>query len=112
MRHIDQYYRVKFTDDRALRAWAAEVMQLALRPLGLWGAGAGSRATVFVPLMPATGTSVFAYISEDARALADGVAPGIELESTIGLNDLPAGLTLLLGDGADAEAYEQRARAH
>ena len=112
MRHIDQYYRVRFTDDRALRDWAAELMQLALRPLGLWRAGAGNRVTVFVPLRPAAGASVLAYVSEDARPLADGVTPGIEVDTTVGLTDLPEGLTLLLGDGADAEAYEHRARAH
>ena len=109
MRHVDRYYRVKFKDDGSLRDWAAEVVRLALRPLGLKTAGVGDRATIFVPLKRSTGTPVVAYVSEDARVLADGVAPGIELETgVVGLADLPKGLTLLYGDGADAEAYEQR----
>src|SRR3712207_6823104 len=107
MPRIDQYYRVRFEDDRALRDWSARVMQLAVRPLGLRSAGVGDHAVVFIPLMPARGASAFGYVSDDARVLAEHFAPDAQLDGTVvQLGELPQGLTLLYGDGADADAYE------
>ena len=112
MTRIGPYHRVRFADQLALRDWATAVMRLAARPLGLRSAGAGSRAVVFVPLMPRAGTSVFGYVSDDALALTNGCAPDVQLDGTVlEPHELPAGLTLLYGDGAAAEAYEHRPRA-
>lgn len=112
MSRIDRYHRVRFEDDRALRDWAATVMRLAVRPLGLRSAGAGDRAVVFVPLMPSPGASAFGYVSDDARVLADQFASGVQLDGTVvQLGELPEGLTLLYGDGDDADAYEHRVSA-
>ena len=112
MTRVNQYYQVRFADVRALRDWATAVMQLAARPLGLRSAGAGGRAVVFVPLMPRAGTSVYGYLSDDACPLADGLAPDVQLDGTVlRADELPAGLTMLYGDGAEAEAYEHRKRA-
>jgi len=109
MPRIDRYYRVRFQDDRALRDWAATVVRLAVRPLGLRSAGAGDRAVVFIPLLPPPGASAFGYVSDDARVLADDFAPGVQLDGTVlQLGELPEGLTLLYGDGSDADAYEHR----
>lgn len=112
MPRIDRYYRVSFVDDHALRDWAAALLRVALRPLGLRSAGAGDHAVVFVPLIPPRGHLAFGYVSDDARVLADELAPGAELDGTVvQLGDLPDGLTLLYGDGADADAYEHRGAA-
>jgi hypothetical protein len=109
MPRINRYYRVRFEDDRALRDWATGVMRLAMRPLGLSSAGAGDRAVVFVPLRTRPGALAFGYVSDDARVLADAVAPGGQLDGTVvPLDELPEGLTLLYGDGGDADAYERR----
>lgn len=46
---------------------------------------------------------------DDARVLADAFAPGVQLDGTVvPLDELPEGLTLLYGDGGDADAYERR----
>ncbi len=109
MRRIDRYYRVRFEDDRVLRDWATTVMELAVRPFGLRSVGAGDRAVVFIPLMPAPGASAFGYVSDDARVLADHFAPAVQLDGiVVHLGELPEGLTLLYGDGGDADAYEHR----
>ena len=109
MRRIDRYHRVKFEDDGALRDWAAALMRLAVRPLGLRSTGAGDRAVVFIPLLARPGASAFGYVSDDARVLADEFAPGVQLDGTVvQLGELPEGLTLLYGYGGDADAYERR----
>ena len=106
---VREYHRVRFADGRALDDWAKDVVKLAVRPFGLRSAGAGPHPVVFVPLRPPPDGLVFGYVSDDACALADGMAPRVELDgTTVPLRELPAGLTLLYGDGSDADAYEGR----
>jgi hypothetical protein len=105
-----QYHRVRFADGRALDDWAADVIHLAVRPLGLRSAGAGPRPVVFIPLQPPPDGVIYGYVSDDACRLADGLAPRVELDGTlVSLRELPEGLTLLYGEGGDADAYEGRA---
>jgi len=109
MAHVRHYHRVRFADGRALDDWAGEVIRLAVRPLGLRSAGAGAHPVVFIPLRPPRNGLVFGYVSDDACALADGLAPRVELDGTlVPLRELPDGLTLLYGDGGDVDAYEGR----
>ena len=106
---VRHFHRVRFADGRTLDDWSATVIDLAVKPLGLRSAGAGPRPVVFVPLRRPPDGLVFGYVSDDARSLADGLTPRVELDGTlVPLGELPEGLTLLYGDGGDADAYEGR----
>ena len=109
MASVNRYHRVRFADRSALDDWASDVIELAVRPLGLRSSGAGPHPVVFIPLRTPPDGLVFGYVSDDACPLADGLSPRVELDGTlVPLPELPEGLTLLYGDGNDAAAYESR----
>jgi hypothetical protein len=109
---VDRYYRVKFPDPDALRAWRGRVLEYAATADGLAGGTPESRPVLFVPLLPEGRRSVYAYVSEAARPLVRELAEAAQIEAApVTLRELPDGLTLLYGDGVDAEAYTNRRRS-
>ena len=108
MRPVDRFYRVRFADERVLREWSMRVLEVAAAREDL-AVGAGARWVIFVPLRAPRTETVYGYVSEPARGLASGLARGVDLDgSMLSMRELPEGLTLLMGDGSDAAAYERR----
>ncbi len=67
------------------------------------------RPVIFVPLRPASGEPIFAYVSVGARGLAAHISGGAWVDPTpLSADDLPRGLTVLFGEGVDAAEYERR----
>jgi hypothetical protein len=110
VRSVDRFYRVRFADEKVLREWTMRVLEVAAARQDV-ATRAEPRLVVFVPFMASRRGSPYAYVSESARGLAHGLARGVDLdESTQSLPELPDGLSLLIGDSSDAEAYEHRLR--
>jgi len=106
---VDRYYRVRFPDADALRVWRGRLLEYAATVGGLAAGALDSRPVVFVPLMPEGHTSVYAYVSEAGRALVREFSRAAVIEAApVALRELPDGLTLLYGDGVDADAYAAR----
>ncbi len=108
---VDRFYRVRFPSPEELLAWRVRLLEYAAKVGGLAAVGAGdARPVVFVPLLPQGHSSMYAYVSDGGRRLVREFSRLAEVEAAIPLGELPGGLTLLYGEGADASAYEQRAR--
>lgn len=106
---VDRFYRVTFTDERAFRLWTERIVEFTALVRDLIVDRAELRPVIFVPLRPVEGAPLHAYVSGGARPLAVRISPGATLEPTpINAADLPRGLTMLFGDGADAAEYDQR----
>ncbi|MFN2563531.1 MAG: hypothetical protein ABR499_00800 [Gemmatimonadaceae bacterium] len=109
MESVDRFYRVRFADDTALRAWAVRVLEFTMALQSAAPSALDPRPVVFVPLMPHGPGPVFAYVSEATLRLPLGLGRDAQIDGTVlSLRELPEGLMLLYGDEADAAAYERR----
>jgi len=107
---VERLYRVTFPNPDELRAWRIRVLEYAATVGGLPGGAAESRLVVFVPLLPRGHKSVHAYVSDGARGLVRNFSREAYIDAAVSLRELPDGLTLIYGEGADASAYEHRLR--
>jgi hypothetical protein len=126
---VDRFYRVRFTDERALHEWALEVLEVvaaredrgiteetSIRPerdapivQAGSGSAAGARSVVFIRLKASRAGTVYGYVSEAALGLVRGLAQDAEVDGTpMPMRDLPDWLGLLIGSASDATAYERR----
>lgn len=103
------FYRVTFTDERSFRLWTERVVEFTATLRDILPDLHEIRPVIFVPLHPATGAALHAYVSAGARGLAAHMSGGARVDLTpLTLSELPAGLTMLFGEGADADEYENR----
>ncbi len=107
---VTRFYRVTFVDERSFRLWTERVVEfsavvrdlVADRRLEL-------RPVIFVPLRPAPGAALQAYVSAGARTLTAHLSGAATVDADpIRAEALPSGLTMLFGDGVDADEYEKR----
>lgn len=106
---VDRFYRVAFTDERAFRQWTERVVEFTALVRDIIVDRSDFRPVIFVPLRPEPDAPLYAYVSAGARGLAMRISGGATLEpKPIDAADLPRGLTMLFGDGADAADYESR----
>jgi hypothetical protein len=105
----ERFHRVAFTDERAFRQWTERVVEFTALVRDIMIDRTELRPVIFVPLRPAPGTPLYAYVSAGARGLAMRISGGATVERTpIDAAELPPGLTMLFGDPVDAAAYDER----
>jgi hypothetical protein len=108
-RPVDRFYRVTFADERGFRLWTERVVEFTSALRDIIPAVLDMRPVIFVPLRPAPGGPLFAYVSAGARGLAAHISGGTRIDLTpIPVAELPPGLTMLFGEGIDAAEYERR----
>jgi hypothetical protein len=106
---VDRFYRVRFADDHAFRAWSERVRDFVTALQNIAPDLMEPRVVVFVPLMPTLGAPVSAYVSEGARGFSSILFGSAHVEwSPVPMAELPDGLSLLFGEGVDADAYARR----
>jgi hypothetical protein len=110
-RPVDRFYRVTFADERGFRLWTERVVEFTAALRDLIPAVLDVRPVIFVPLRPAPGEPLLAYVSAGARGLAAHISGGATVDAApVSVDDLPGGLTMLFGEGVDAAEYERRQR--
>lgn len=108
-RPVGPFYRVRFGSRKRLRDWVTRVRVFSQTLHGLEEAEVEPRPVVFAPLIPKDDGDACAYVSDGARWLVISLGIVAELDgATLRTRDLPDGLSLVYGDGVDAEAYERR----
>jgi hypothetical protein len=108
-RPVDRFYRVTFADERGFRMWAERVVEFTAALQDLVLERFERRPVIFVQLRVAQGMQPVAYVSAGARGLAAHISGGATVApQPVMASELPDGLTMLFGDGADADAYERR----
>src|SRR5918997_7197649 len=108
-RPVDRFYRVTFADERGFRLWAERVVEFTAALQDLVLDRFDLRPVIFVQLRVAPGVPPVAYVSAGARGLATHISGGVTVGSTpVTASELPDGLTMLFGDGVDADAYDRR----
>jgi hypothetical protein len=105
-RAMDRFYHVTFADERGFRLWTERVVEFTSALREIIPAVVEMRPVIFVPLRPAPGEPLFAYVSTGARGLAAHISGGTKLDpAPVSIGELPHGLTMLFGDGVDAAEY-------
>jgi len=100
---------VSFADERGFRLWTERVVEFTAALRDILPDLREMRPVIFVPLRPTASAPLFAYVSVGARGLAAHISGGARVDPTpVSLSELPPGLTLLFGEGADADDYEHR----
>ncbi len=108
-RPVDRFYRVTFADERGFRLWTERVVEFTSALREIIPAVLEMRPVIFVPLRPAPGEPLLAYVSAGARGLAAHISGGAKVDPTpVSAAELPRGLTMLFGEGVDAVGYERR----
>ena len=108
-RPVDRFYRVTFVDERGFRLWTERVVELTSALRDMIPAMLDMRPVIFVPLRPAPGEALFAYVSAGARGLAAHISGGTKVDpAPVSVDNMPRGLTMLFGEGVDAAEYERR----
>ena len=105
---VDRFYRVTFADERGFRRWTERVVELSAVIRDIVVQHLELRPVIFVPLRPADGAALHAYVSIGARTLLAHASGWAEISPLpVSAADLPRGLTMLFGDGIDAAEYER-----
>jgi hypothetical protein len=108
LKPVDQFYRARFADESTLRAWARRVSDFAATPPAMRVVARDPRPVIFIPLVSEREGPVSAYMSAGARILTSRLTSDVALDpSALRIEELPEGLTLLMGYGVDADTYEQ-----
>lgn len=108
LRPVDRFYRVTFADERGFRLWAERVVEFTAALQDLVPDRFERRPVIFVQLRVAPGSRPVAYVSAGARGLSAHISGGVIVDPTpVAASELPGGLTMLFGDGVDADAYER-----
>jgi hypothetical protein len=109
LRPVDRFYRVTFADERGFRLWAERVVEFTAALQDLVLERFERRPVIFVRPEVARGMQPVAYVSAGARGLAAHISGGARVDpAPVMASELPDGLTMLFGDGVDADAYERR----
>jgi hypothetical protein len=109
VRAVDRFYRVTFVSEHGFRLWTERVVEFTSVLRDVLPQLLDMRPVIFVPLRPAAGGPLHAYVSVGARGLAAHIAGGARVDpAPISHAELPPGLTMLFGDGVDAAEYERR----
>src|SRR5918997_3645700 len=80
-RPVDRFYRVTFTDERGFRLWTERVVEFTSALREIIPAALEMRPVIFVPLRPASGEPLFAYVSAGARGLAAHISGGANVDA-------------------------------
>ena len=108
-RAVGQFYRVTFADERSFRVWTERVVEFTAALRDIIPDLLEMRPVIFVPLQPAQGAPIHAYVSMGARGLAAHISGGSKVDPTpVSAAELPRGLTMLVGEGVDAGEYEKK----
>jgi hypothetical protein len=108
-RPVDRFYRVTFADERGFRLWTERVVEFTAALRDIVPELVEMRPVIFVPLRPTPGAPLRAYVSAGARGLAAHISSGTTVDpAPIRAAELPAGLTMLFGEGVDAAEYERQ----
>jgi len=107
---VDRFYRVTFADERGFRLWTERVVEFTAALRDIVPELVDLRPVICLPLRPVPGAPLHAYVSAGARGLAAHISGGATVDpAAVRAAELPAGLTMLFGEGVDAADYE---RAH
>lgn len=97
-----------FADERGFRLWTERVVEFTAALRDIVPDLLDMRPVIFVPLRPTPGVPLHAYVSTGARGLAAHISGGAKVDPTpLPMSELPPGLTMLFGEGADADEYEK-----
>jgi hypothetical protein len=108
-RAVSRFYRVKFVDERRFRLWTERVVEFTSALRELLPDRLDMRPVIFVPVQPAPGAPIYAYVSAGVRGLAADISDGATVEpAPVNIAELPNGLTILFGEAIDAVAYAKR----
>lgn len=108
-RAVDRFYRVTFGDERGFRLWTERVVEFTAILQDVFPAIQDMRPVIFVQLRPSDSAPLQAYVSAGARGLAAHISGGAKVDPTpVTMSELPPGLTMLFGEGVDADEYEHR----
>ena len=105
---VDSFYRIAFPNERSFWKWTERVVEFATLVHSVRLDQSEARAVVFVPQWPVPGKPLRAYVSVGARSVALRLSEGALIDRSLVLTaaELPAGLTMLLGDAVDEAEYE------
>lgn len=105
---VDSFYRLAFPNERSFWRWTERVVEFATLVQSVGLEQTETRAVIFVPQWPVPGKPLRAYVSVGARGVAMRLAEGALIDRSLMLTtaELPAGLTMLLGDAIDEAEYE------
>ena len=108
---VEQYHQVPFDDTISAERWAAQLAEAIARPTSYPYMEVHERAVIWRVLPHGAPTRPgHVFVSDGALRIARelGLAPA--RTTPVGLPDLPGGLSLLLGDVVDREAYGRSRR--
>ena len=106
---VDRFYQLTFADESDFRKWTERIVEFTAALRDILPERPELRPVIFVPLRPEHGAPIHCYLSVGARGLGVHLSGGAKVGTTlISLADLPRGLTMLYGDGVDADAYAKR----
>ena len=97
---VDSFYRIAFPNERSFWPWTERVVEFATLVQSVRLDQPETRVVVFVPQWPVPGKPLRAYVSVGARTVAMRLSEGALIDRSLVLSaaELPAGLTMLLGD--------------
>jgi hypothetical protein len=106
---VDRFYQLTFSHESDFRKWTERIVEFTAALRDIIPDRPELRPVIFVPLRPASGAPIHAYVSVGARGLGVHLSGGAKVDTTlISLADLPQGLTMLYGEGIDADEYAKR----
>ena len=107
---VDHFYRVAFSNEQTFWQWTERVVEFAAVVRHIFVDHSELRPVIFAPQWPEPGTSLRADVSVGALGVAVRMSEGVLIDrSTVfSAAQLPAGLTMLLGDELDETEYERR----
>ena len=108
---IQQYHRLEFDNAIIAGRWADRLADVITSPNNFRYMGAELRAVVWRSLPHGVAERPgYVFLSEGALRIAREVNAALPLAGTASLTELPSGLSLLLGDEVDVEAYGRSRR--
>jgi hypothetical protein len=107
---VNRFYRIAFPTEQSFWQWTERVVEFAGLVRDLAASRSEWRAVIFVPHWPEPGSPIRAYASAGALGVAMRLSHGalIDRSTVVSADELPSGLTMLLGDEGDEADYEMR----
>ena len=110
---VQQYHRLEFDNAIIAVLWADKLSDVIVSPNGFRYMGAELRAVVWRSLPHGVAERPgYVFLSEGALRIARELNASLPLAGTTLATELPGGLSLLLGDQVDVEAYGRSRRGH
>lgn len=103
---VREYFRVDLPDSETAISFSLQVTTAAGTHRGLAALGGSNRAVVFQSMNPAENGQEVAYVSRGAAQLLRNAGVTIGIDSNpVQIEDLPRGLSLVIGEDADVMEY-------